>query len=232
MFQQLTLIRDTISSQRAALKHVFMNRSINTSYPLPLRTCHGYYFRFTAFFHMSCIDCSPSGTLLVRRHEKGGERRRKWFIRCQWGRIKGLGSEVSEWDCVPKTKDFDVYSLTVWESLCSQWLSTWSLFCLPLDCRRFQEIRPSMSEASWSGGHLQEDTQLWCVIWLGQQSYVAVCWFPTMSMLCSVSEDSSWALLDVIMLFVFFTVTWPIRCPQLCRGGVLSFTNCFCCYWI
>lgn len=152
---------------------------------------------------MSCIDCSPSGTLLLQRHENGWERRRKWFVRCQWGRIKGPGCEVSEWDCVPKTKDFDVYSLTVWESLCSQWLSTWSLFFLPLGRRRFQEIRPSVSEASWSAGPLQEDTQLWCVIWLGQQSYVAVCWFPTMSMLCSVRQQLSVAgRYHVVVIFL------------------------------
>lgn len=68
-------------------------------------------------------------------------------------RIKGLGSETSQWDHVPETKDF-------W---CMQSEGLGIVFIVghgmePVLSLCFQEMRPSVSEASRLEGPLQEDT--------------------------------------------------------------------------
>lgn len=72
-------------------RNVFMTRSINTPRPLPLRTCHGYYFSFTAIStwvvlisrlqeHLWCKDMKDEG------REVGRLPNRKGLIRRQFGR--------------------------------------------------------------------------------------------------------------------------------------------------
>lgn len=60
------------------------------------------------------------------------------------------------------------------------------LFCLALGCRRFDEIRPSVSEASRSERCLpiQWKTKQFCAFWLGKPCYVSDRWFPQISILC------------------------------------------------
>lgn len=54
------------------------------------------------------------------------------------------------------------------------------LFCLALGCGHFDEISPSMSEASWSEGCLpiQRNAEQLCAVWLGKPCYLSDRWFP------------------------------------------------------
>lgn len=133
----------------------------------------------------------------------------------------------------------------------SQRLWTWScalqaLFCLALGCRWFDEIGPSMSEASRSEGCLpmQWHARQLRAVWFGKPCNVSDRWFPRISILClkTLDKERNTGAVQCCRLACCSrwcsspSVTYPY-CTGQCEDAdrcvaVLSLTNCASWYWI
>lgn len=87
------------------------------------------------------------------------------------------------------------------------------LFCLALGCGHFDEISPSMSEASWSEGCLpiQQNAEQLCAVWLGKPCYLSDRWFPWIGRLCLKNPDWENLFLKTAAVHCFRLTCWLLK---------------------